>query len=296
MKDEGRAALIAGTLCYTLWGVFPLYMHALARQGVGPFEITAERAAWAVVWAGALVFAAGRRAELARVLREPRTLGLLALSALLISINWLLYVIAVNTGRTLEASLGYYINPLLNMAAGGLVFRERIDRFGLAAIGLAGVGVALQTAAVGHPPLLSLGLALSFCGYGLVRKVVRADAQTGLFVETLFLALPALGYVLWLQGRGLGHFGAGAWTTFLLVCAGPLTIVPLALFAWAARRIPLIWLGFLQFIAPTLQFVVGVLAGEPLTPLRAAAFAAIWTGVAVFALGAWRGARRLAAA
>ncbi|MDP1736766.1 MAG: EamA family transporter RarD [Caulobacter sp.] len=296
VKDESRAALISGTLCYTLWGLFPIYMHALARQGVDPFEITAERAAWAVVWAGLLVLAARKREELARVLSEPRTLGLLLGSAILISINWLLYVIAVNSERTLEASLGYYINPLMNMAAGALFFRERIDRFGYAAIALAAIGVVLQTAAVGHPPLLSLGLAISFCGYGLIRKQVRADAQTGLFIETAILALPALAYVLWLQSRGVGHFGDGPWTTFLLLCSGPLTIAPLALFAWAARRIPLVWLGFLQFIAPTLQFFVGVIAGESFTPLRAAAFGCIWIGVAVFAFGAWRRTRRLAIA
>lgn len=293
-KDEGRAALIAGMACYTIWGLFPIYMYALGHAGVDPLEITAERAAWAVLWAGGLVLVARKQTELGRVLREPRTLGLLFGSAVLISINWLLYVIAVNSERTLEASLGYYINPLMNMAAGALFFRERIDRFGAAAIALAALGVAVQTAAVGHPPLLSLGLAVSFCGYGLIRKQVRADAQTGLFVETAILAVPATAYVVWLQRQGLGHFGAEASTTVLLLLSGPLTIAPLALFSWAARRIPLVWLGFLQFIAPTLQFFVGIAAGEAFTPMKAVAFAFIWLGVAVFAFGAWRRTRRLA--
>ena len=175
-KDEGRSALIAALGCYTIWGLFPIYMHALGAAGVSPLEITAERTAWALVWAGALVLVARKGDELRQVLREPRTLGLLLASALLIGVNWLTYVIAVNSGRTLEASLGYYINPLLNMAAGALFFRERIDRFGLAAIAFAAIGVAVQTAAVGHPPVLSLILAVSFCGYGLIRKQVRADA------------------------------------------------------------------------------------------------------------------------
>ena len=293
-KDEGRAALIAGMACYTIWGLFPIYMYALAHAGVRPLEITAERAAWAVLWAGGLVIAARKQAELLRVLGEPRTLALLFGSAILISINWLLYVVAVTSGRTLEASLGYYINPLMNMAAGALFFRERIDRFGLTAIALAALGVVVQTVAVGHPPLLSIGLAISFCGYGLIRKQVRADAQTGLFVETAILTLPALAYVIWLQRQGLGHFGADARTTILLLCAGPLTVAPLVLFSWAARRLPLVALGFLQFIAPTLQFFVGVAAGEAFTPLKAAAFAFIWLGVGVFAFGAWRRTRRLA--
>lgn len=293
-RDEGRAALIAGTACYTIWGLFPIYMHALGRAGVSPLEITAERAAWAVLWAAALVLVARKQDEFRRILGEPRTLGLLLGSAILISVNWLLYVVAVNSGRTLEASLGYYINPLMNMAAGALFFRERIDRIGAAAIGLATVGVAVQTMAVGHPPLLSLGLAVSFCGYGLIRKQVRADAQTGLLVETAILAVPAAAYAIWLQRRGVGHFGGDAPTTILLLLSGPLTIVPLALFSWAARRISLVWLGFLQFIAPTLQFFVGVAAGEAFTPTRAAAFGFIWIGAAVFAFGAWRRARRLA--
>ncbi|MFA7263622.1 MAG: EamA family transporter RarD [Caulobacter sp.] len=293
-KDEGRAALTAAIGCYTIWGLLPLYMHALGAASVSPLEITAERTVWALLWAAGLVLLARKGEELRRVLGEPRTLGLLLASALLIGVNWLIYVIAVNSGRTLEASLGYYINPLMNMAAGALFFRERIDRFGMAAIALAAVGVAVQTAAVGHPPLLSLGLAVSFCGYGLIRKQVRADAQTGLLVEAAILALPALAYVVWLQRQGVGHFGAGTWTTVLLLCAGPLTVAPLALFSWAARRLPLVWLGFIQFIAPTLQFFVGVAAGEAFTPTRAAAFAFIWIGAAVFAFGAWRRTRRLA--
>lgn len=295
-RDEGRAALIAGLGCYTIWGLFPIYMYALGHAGVQPLEITAQRTSWALLWAAGLVLAAKKGPELRQVLREPRTLGLLLGSSLLIGINWLLYVIAVTSGRTLEASLGYYINPLMNMAAGALFFRERIDRFGLTAIALAAIGVAVQTAAVGHPPLLSLGLAISFCGYGLIRKQVRADAQTGLFIETAILTVPALAYVVWLQRQGLGHFGADGWTTFLLLCSGPLTVAPLALFSWAARRLPLVWLGFLQFIAPTLQFFLGVAVGEAFTPLKAAAFAFIWIGAGVFAFGAWRATRRLAIA
>jgi chloramphenicol-sensitive protein RarD len=296
VKDESRAALISGIGCYTIWGLMPLWMYALKDAGVGPMEITAQRAVWAVLWAAGLVLVARKVPELRRVLGEPRTLLLLLASALLIGANWLLYVIAVNSGRTLEASLGYYINPLMNMAAGALFFRERIDRFGYAAIGLAAVGVIFQTVAVGHPPLLSIALALTFCGYGLIRKQVRADAQTGLFVEAALLTLPALVFVIWLQSQGQGHFGPDLKTNLLILVAGPMTVVPLALFAWAARRMPLVWLGFLQFIAPTLQFLVGVWSGEPFTALRAVAFGFIWVGAGVFALGAWLRTRRAAVA
>ncbi len=295
-KDESRAAILAGVACYSLWGLLPLWMYALKDAGVGPVEITAQRAMWAVLWAAGLVLAARKLPELRRVVREPRTLGLLFASALLIGANWLIYVIAVNSGRTLEASLGYYINPLMNMAAGALFFRERIDRFGFIAIGLAAVGVAFQTAAVGHPPVMSLGLAITFCAYGLIRKQVSADAQTGLFVETAILALPAAFWVWSLQSSGEGHLGASLTTSLLILAAGPLTVAPLALFSWAARRMPLVWLGFLQFIAPTLQFFVGVAAGEPFTPLRAIAFGFIWFGAGVFAAGAWLRTRRAAAA
>lgn len=296
VKDESRAALISGIACYTLWGVLPLWMYALKGAGIGPWEITAERAVWAVVWALGLVLVARKLPELRRVLGEPRTLGLLFASALLIGANWLIYVIAVNSGRTLEASLGYYINPLMNMAAGALFFREKIDRFGFVAIGLAALGVVFQTIAVGHPPVLSIALALTFCAYGLIRKQVKADAQTGLFVEAAILTLPGLAFVLWLQSRGEGHFGQDLPTTLLILAAGPLTVAPLALFSWAARRMPLVWMGFLQFIAPTLQFFVGVWAGEPFTPLRGVAFGCIWVGAGVFAVGAWMRGRRLAAA
>jgi len=295
VKDESRAALLAGIGCYSLWGLLPLWMYALRDAGVGAVEITAQRAVWAVLWAAALVMVARKLPELSRVVREPRTLGLLLLSAGLIGANWLIYVIAVNSGRTLEASLGYYINPLMNMAAGALFFRERIDRFGYAAIALAAAGVVVQTIAVGHPPVMSLALAVTFCTYGLIRKQVRADAQTGLFVETAILAVPALAWVWWLQSSGGGHMGADPRTTLLLLAAGPLTVAPLALFSWAARRMPLVALGFVQFIAPTLQFLVGVWSGEAFTPLRALAFGFIWVGVAVFAFGAWKRTRRLVA-
>ncbi|CAN5570434.1 EamA family transporter RarD [soil metagenome] len=294
--DEGRTALIAGVACYLLWGFLPLYFHLLSLLGVSSWEMIAHRTLWSAPWAFLAVLLAKQGRQVLAVLRQPKTLGILALSTAAIFINWSIYVFAVNANHVIEASLGYYINPLMNMAAGAILFRERISREGAIAIGLAAIGVAIQTAALGHLPVISLGVALTFCAYAILRKQVKADAQTGLFIECAYLAIPGLIYVLHLHATGAGHFGEGLKVTTLLMIAGPATVVPLALFAWSARRMPLSAMGFLQFIAPTLQFAIGVALGEAFTPLRALSFAFIWAGVAVFAYGAWKRTRGVAAA
>lgn len=287
-SGDGRAALGAAVACYAAWGLFPLFFQALGWLGVGPWEIVGHRTLWAVPAALALVFLARQGRELLAVLRQPRVLAWLALSTVLIGANWITFVLAVNTGRTLDTSLGYYLNPLLNMAAGAVLFRERLDRLGWTAVALAALGVVLQGAALGHLPWISLVLAFSFCAYGVVRKRVPVSAQTGLFVECLVFLPFSLGYVLWLEGAGQGRFFDSPLIAGLLLLSGPLTAATLALFAWAARRLPYSTMGFLQFIAPTISFVIGVVEGEPFTPLRAVSFAFIWLGAAVFAYGAWR--------
>lgn len=292
--ETARPALMAGVACYAIWGLLPLLYMLSARLGVGAAEMTAHRALWAVLWAGALVLLARQGAQVWRVLRRPSTLGLLTLTGVLIGTNWLIYVWAISNGRTLEGALGYYINPLMNVAAGAVLFRERVDRWALAAIALAAAGVAIQTAALGHLPWISLALAGLFCAYGIIRKRVDADAQTGLFVECLILTAPGLAWVLWLEASGAGHFREGPAFAAVLLVNGPATVAPLALFAWAARRLPYSTIGFLQYIGPTLTFVIGLAAGEAFTPLRALSFAFIWAGVAVFALGVWRRTRRAA--
>ncbi len=294
-ETDSRSAYIAGAACYGLWGFLPLYFHLLHQMGVGSWEMIAHRTMWSVLWAGGLVLLSRQGGQVAAVLRQPRTLAMLLLSTLAIFSNWTIYVFAVNAGHVIEASLGYYINPLMNMAVGALLFRERMTIEGKVAIGLATVGVAIQTIALGHLPIVSLGLALTFCVYGIVRKQVKADAQTGLFIECAYLALPGLAYVWHLQASGAGHYATGVPVSLLLMLAGPATVVPLALFAWSARRLPLSAVGFLQFIAPTLQFLLGVALGEAFTPLRALSFVFIWLGVAAFAYGAWKRTRVLAA-
>lgn len=291
-----NTALTAGLLCYLIWGFVPLAFQVIGRLGVGPWETLAQRTIWSAPTALIFVLLANQWGQVVGLLRKPKVLAWLALSAALIAANWVVFIAAVTHGRVLEASLGYYINPLINMAAGALLFRERIDRIGYGAMALAAVGVVIQAAALGHLPLVSLALAISFGAYGVVRKQVAADAQTGLFIECLILAIPGLAFVLWLEGQGQGHFFQSSQTIAWLIASGPITAVPLVLFAWAARRIPLSLMGFLQFIAPTIGFLIGVSQGEPFTPLRALSFAFIWGGAAVFTYGAWRRSRTIRAA
>lgn len=285
--EQSRAALLSAFGCYVMWGVMPLLFMGQAAAGFDSFEILAHRALWSVLVAGLLVVLARQGGQVAAVLRSPKTLAWLTLSTVLIGVNWGLYVWATTHEATLEASLGYYINPLLNMVVGLWLFREKIDRWGWVAIGLAAVGVAFQALALGRPPWISLVLAFSFATYGVIRKRVPIDAQAGLLVECLLLVPFGLAFVLWLQHTGAGVAFDSPTNTAWALLNGPATVLPLALFAWSARRLPLSTIGFIQFLAPTLQFAVGVWAGEPLTGLRIASFGFIWGGAAVFAAAAW---------
>lgn len=284
---ESRNALVAALVCYTAWGAFPLMFTAMAKTGFTPSEILAQRGLWAVVFAAILVVISGQAAQVRRVLTTPATLGWLALSTTVIVINWGAYVWATTNHHTIEASLGYYINPLINMAAGMILFRERIDRWGWMAIGLAAIGVLIQTLALGRAPWLSILIALSFAAYGVIRKRVAAEAQTGLFVECLLMAPFGIALMVWLShaGEAVGFATPAHWAWS--ITSGLATVLPLALFAWATRRMPLSTMGFLQFIAPTFVFVIGLMQGEAFGWLRGISFGFIWAGAAVFALGAF---------
>jgi len=288
---EHRLALAAGISCYVFWGLVPLMFQAMARLGADPWEIMAQRTMWGAVAALGFVLLARQGREALAILRQPKTVAWLALSAAFVAGNWSVFIWAVNSGRVLETSLGYYILPLMNMAAGALLFGERLDPLGKAAIALAAVGVALQTAALGHLPLVSLVLAVTFGGYGVVRKRVAAEAQTGLLVECALLAIPGAAYVFWLQSTGHGHFGQNLPVTAWLIASGPLTAVPLVLFTYSTRRIALSAVAFMQFITPTMTFFLGVSQGEPFSLLRGISFGLIWAGVAVFGYAAWRSSR-----
>jgi chloramphenicol-sensitive protein RarD len=285
--------LVAGFFCYLIWGAIPILFIVMGRAGASPWEILAQRALWSAPWAGLLVVLAGQGAQVRKVFASPRRLALLTVSAAMISSGWAVYVWSVNNGRNIEASLGYYVTPLLNMAAGAAFFRERIDRFGMVAIALAATGVALQWAALGHLPIIALYLAATFWGYGLIRRQIDIDAQTGLFVECLLMVAPGLAYVIWLHHSGGGVFTRTTGQTLLMLTAGPATVAPLALFAWTARRLPFATIGFLQFISPTIGFMVGLVMGERLNGMGVASFAFIWTGAAVYVAGAWRASMRM---
>jgi chloramphenicol-sensitive protein RarD len=291
--DSARQALIAGVFCYLIWGAIPVLFITMGRAGASPWEILAHRALWSAPWAGLLVLLAGQISQVRKVFVSPRRLALLALSAAMISSGWAVYVWSVNNGRNIEASLGYYVTPLLNMAAGAVFFRERIDRFGMFAIALAATGVALQWAALGHLPIIALYLAATFWGYGLIRRQIDVDAQTGLFVECLLMTLPGLVYIVWLHQSGGGVFTRTTGQTLLMLTTGPATVAPLALFAWTARRLPFATVGFLQFISPTIGFMVGLAMGERLNSMGLVSFAFIWAGAAVYVAGALRASNRL---
>lgn len=292
-SGQSRSVLAVGIVGYIIWGLIPAWFILAGRLGAGSWEIVAQRAVWSAPWAWLLVALSGHGDQVRRVFASPRRLGQLALSALMLVSGWSVYVWAVNNGHNIESSLGYFINPLLNMALGAWLFRERIDASGLAAIGLAVIGVLLQTLALGHPPLIALFLAVTFTIYGVIRKRIDVDAQAGLFVESLLMWPAGLALALRLAHSGPTRFGHGLPVTLVLMAMGPATVLPLALFAWTARRMPLSSVAFLQFTGPTLGFAIGLAMGERLTFTGMLSFACIWASVAVFLIGAWRRSRRL---
>ena len=292
--DRRGLAVTAGA--FAIWGVVPVYWHLLKL--VPSMQIMAHRVVWsAVLVVGWLLWRQGWdwwRTIAAR----PRMLAALALSGAVIAFNWGLYIWAVNAGHVVETSLGYFINPLVTVALGVVVLRERLRRPQWIAVACAAAGVAWLTWSAGSPPWIALGLAGSFALYGLVRKLVPVDAVAGLGVESLFMFLPALAYVLWAEaGHGGGFIGGWSLgTQLLLVFSGVVSAVPLVAFAYGVRRIPLSVVGLLQYIGPTLQLLLGVwFFREPFTAVHALGFGAIWLGLAIFAgEGLWRGRRRAA--
>jgi len=297
VSSQARAPFLSALGCYVIWGFMPLLFMGQAAIGFTSLEILSHRALWSVLFAGGLVLLASQSGQVRTALSQPRTLAWLVLATVLIAVNWGVYVWATTHQATLEASLGYYINPLLNMVVGLWLFRERIDRWGWVAIGLAAVGVLFQALALGRPPWISLILAFSFGAYGVIKKRVPVEAQAGLFIECLILLPCGIAYVVWLQASGLGHGFSSLEGFGWALLNGPATVLPLALFAFAARRMPLSTMGFIQFLAPTLQFCVGLATGEHFTVLRGVSFAFIWLGAGVFAAAALmraRAARRAA--
>jgi chloramphenicol-sensitive protein RarD len=292
--QQSRAGLLYGLGAYLMWGFLPIYFKALAT--VGATEIVAHRIIWSLLFLAALV-AIWKRWPAVRAALGSRVLLTLTITAALIGVNWLVWIWAVSNDHVLEGSLGYYLNPLVNVVLGVVLLQERLSPARIFAVVLAAAGVAVLAFGAGDGLWISLTLAASFALYGYLRKVAPVDAIEGLTIETAILTPIALGWVLWLQSTGAGSLGGTPTTTVLLALAGAITAIPLLLFTAAAKRLPYSTLGFLQYIAPSIQFLLAVLVyGERLTTPHIICFGAIWTALAIYAAEGWRLNRVAAAA
>jgi chloramphenicol-sensitive protein RarD len=279
------------TLAFAAWGLFPLYFRQIAS--VHPLEVVLHRSVWSLLFVLLLLTALRRFGWLREVAAQPRRLGLFGVSALLLSGNWLLYVYAVRSGQVVEASLGYFINPIVNVLLGVLVLHERLSRLQWSAVALASAGVLWLTLLNGRLPWIALVLAVSFGLYGLMRKTATLGAVEGLALETMLLAPLMVPALLWWTLRGSGamaqdDLALDAW----LVIGGPLTALPLLLFAAGARRLPLATIGLLQYLSPTIQLALGVwVFHEPFDRARLVGFAFIWSALLLYSLDGWRRSR-----
>ena len=288
-----RRGLAVTAITFVIWGVVPVYWHLL--KAVPALQIMAHRVVWSALLVVGWLLLRDGWGWLRRLAAQPRALPALALSSVLIAFNWGLYIWAVNAGHVVETSLGYFINPLLSVVLGVAVLRERLGRLQWLAVALAALGVAWLTWQSGRAPWIAIGLSITFGLYGLLRKLVVVEAVTGLGVESLFMVWPALAYVVWAEsGHGGGFIsGWGVSNDVLLMLAGVVSAVPLIAFAYGVRRIPLSVVGLLQYIGPTLQFLVGVwILREPFAASQLVGFCFIWAGLVVFAIAGLRAATK----
>jgi len=280
MRDE-RLGAAFGASAYLIWGLLPLYWRLL--EPAGALEILAHRFAWSLVFVLAVLAVRHQWGWVRDLLHRPRALGLLALAGVVIAVNWATYIWAVNHDHVVETSLGYFTNPIVTVALGVVVLHERLRRAQWVAVGIAGLAVVVLTVDYGRLPWIALTLAFSFATYGFCKKVAGVGALESLAVETTVIFLPALAWLLLLAHRHQGSFGSSAGHSLLLASTGIATAIPLLCFGAAARRIPLAMLGLLQYLAPALQFLLGVLVfSEPMPPARLAGFGLVWAALAVF--------------
>lgn len=290
-NNDPRRGFLFAVSAYGLWGLLPLYLKALSH--IPAMEILAHRIIWSVPVAAVVLYLLGRTADIAQALRSPRTMAMAALTAALISCNWGIYIWAIATDRAVEAALGYYINPLVSILLAALALGERLDRLQIAAVALAAVAVVILTVNAGGLPLISLGLAFSFAAYGFLRKTLPIGPSQGFFLEVLILFLPALAFVLWLMLNAQNHFH---WSRpvdiLLLLGCGPVTAIPLILFAFGAKLLRYSTIGIMQYIVPTMIFLIAVFVfKEPFGGVKALAFALIWAALALYSGSMLRGAR-----
>jgi chloramphenicol-sensitive protein RarD len=289
-RERSRNGIIAALIAYISWGVLPLYF--ILVKEVDSLELLVHRVIWAIPFGALIIHMRRQWPEVRRALTDGQMLRYLTASAILIAGNWLVYIWAVQQEQIFQASLGYYINPLLFAVVGVFFFGEKLRRPQTIAISLAAVGVAILAVSGTHFPAIALFLGTSFTIYGVIRKKVVIGGMPGLFIETLVLLPLSLGYLFWITQAGNATFSfSEPGLAMLLVLAGPITVVPLLCFALAARRLNLSTLGMMQFIAPTLQFLVGVAYGEQLTRAHIMCFTCIWVAVAIFSWDAWRSSR-----
>ncbi|MEU6092524.1 EamA family transporter RarD [Streptomyces sp. NPDC047085] len=295
-KGEHRIGLLNGFAAYGMWGLVPLFWPLLKPAGAA--EILAHRMVWSLVFVAAALLVVRRWAWAGELLRQPRRLALVALAAGVITVNWGVYIWAVNAGHVVEASLGYFINPLVTIAMGVLILKERLRPLQWVAVGVGAAAVVVLTVGYGRPPWISLCLALSFATYGLVKKKVALGGIESLAAETAIQFLPALGYLLWLGGHGGASFASdGPGHAALLASTGIVTALPLVCFGAAAIRVPLSTLGLLQYLAPVFQFLLGILYfHEAMPPERWAGFALVWLALVMLTWSALRSARKTRAA
>ena len=293
-RGERHIGLLNGFAAYGMWGLVPLFWPLL--KPAGAVEILAHRMVWSLVFVGAALLVLRRWAWAGELLRQPRRLGLVAVAAAVITVNWGFYIWAVNSGHVVEASLGYFINPLVTIAMGVLFLKERLRTVQWAAVGIGVAAVLVLTIGYGRPPWISLCLAFSFATYGLVKKKINLGGVESLAAETAIQFLPALAFLVWLTAQGGSTFATeGAGHAALLASAGIVTALPLVCFGAAAIRVPLSTIGLLQYLTPVFQFLLGVLYfHEEMPPERWAGFALVWLALTLLTWDALRTARRTA--
>mgnify|MGYP001290572361 FL=1 len=280
--EESARGFLFALSAYLLWGVLPIYMKAVAHMP--PAEVVAHRVLWSVPVAGLVLFSLRRTADIRRAFGSPRTLAMAALTAAIISVNWATYVWAIAAEQTVEAALGYYINPLVSVGMGAVLLRERLSPIQLLAVGFAAAGVVVLTVEAGGLPWVSLILAVSFAVYGFLRKTLPIGPSQGFFLEVLIISVPALAYVFWLQRAGEGHFGLSQpQDLWLLIGCGPVSAIPLILYGFGAKLLRYVTIGIMQYIAPTLIFLIAVFVfREPFGSERLLAFALIWLALVIY--------------